>query len=620
MASYLNKEILTRTPAIDVGKSSQNPHVADARTGEASYLNTSTSRHFPLRIALIYAGFAIVWVVVTDILVELAPVDAFTRAIINDLKGWLFVAVTSALLYYLIQSRNDQELNLVARLRETISGSNDGLWIWNLRNDHIEVTTGGDSEVGWPAAETIHNMESWRAVVHPDDWINIADIRATLNDKENENLQIEQRIQTKTGGWHWFQIKGHVTSRDADGNIEVIEGTHHSIDALKQIQIELEHANRALKVLVATYRAISSCSTREEVFIQLVNTLTQEPEYSLVWIGEAVVEGQRIVPLTSGGASVAYLDDFVITWNSQDENIGSAGIAINSGKPCLVEDARETPRWAKRLEKLKEHNIRSAVAIPILLNDGTQYILKLDSAEPQSFAQNEYDTYKMIGQVLSLAISSFDVNFRFAQSETARVQIADRLQIALQGTIAALVEIVEKRDPYTAGHQQRVAKLAVAFGIEMGVSSDRLEGIYIGASIHDIGKIGVPTEILSKPGKLDETEIALIRRHPVIGNDIVKNIDFGWPVEKIVHQHHERWDGTGYPCGLKGEEIALEARIVAVADVVESMGTNRPYRPSIAWERVLGEIRDGKGTRYDPVVVDAALSVLERNAAKYGLG
>ena len=540
--------------------------------------------------------------------------------IISNLKGWLFVAVTSVLLYYLIRARQNRELNLAARLRETIAGTRDGLWIWNLRNDHIEVTTGGDSEVGWPAAETIHNMENWRAVVHPDDWINIADIRATLNDKENKNLQIEQRIQTKTGGWHWFQIKGRVTSRDADGNIEVIEGTHHSIDALKQIQIELEHANRALKVLVAAYRAISTCSTREELFTQIVHTLTQEPDYSLVWVGEAVVEGQRIVPLTSGGPSVAYLEDFVITWNSQDENIGSAGIAINSGEPCLVNDARETQRWAKRLGKLEEHNIRSAVAIPILLNDDTQYVLKLDSAEPQSFAQNEYDTYMMIGHVLSLAISSFDANNRFEQSETERLQIANRLQIARRGTIAALIEVVEKRDPYTAGHQHRVASLSVAIGTEMKTPETLLEGLFIGASIHDIGKIGVPTEILSKPGKLDDEELALIRRHATIGYGIVKNIDFGWPVEKIVHQHHERWDGSGYPQGLVGDDIALEARIVAVADVIESMGTNRPYRPSIPWARVLDEITGGRGTRYDPGVVDAALRVLDANAAKFGLG
>ena len=170
---------------------------------------------------------------------------------------------------------------------------------------------------------------------------------------------------------------------------------------------------------------------------------------------------------------------------------------------------------------------------------------------------------------------------------------------------------VEKRDPYTGGHQNRVGELAVEIAQEMDVSPHLIEGIRLGAAMHDIGKIGVPVEILTKPGKLDEGEMALVRRHPDIGYDIVKEIDFGWPVAEIVRQHHERVDGSGYP---------LEARIVAVADVIESMATHRPYRPALPLSVVEEELRKGRGVRYDADVVDAALRVLRHATLEPKIG
>jgi len=174
-------------------------------------------------------------------------------------------------------------------------------------------------------------------------------------------------------------------------------------------------------------------------------------------------------------------------------------------------------------------------------------------------------------------------------------------------TVEVATTLSEMRDPYTAGHERRVAAIAVAIGAELGFDARRQEALRVVGYLHDIGKITIPTEILSKPGKLNPIELQLIQGHPQAGYEILKDVEFPWPVAQIVLQHHERIDGSGYPQGLKGEAILLEARIMAVADVVEAMSSHRPYRPGLGIDKALAEIERGRGTAYDPVVAEACL-------------
>ncbi len=185
----------------------------------------------------------------------------------------------------------------------------------------------------------------------------------------------------------------------------------------------------------------------------------------------------------------------------------------------------------------------------------------------------------------------------------------DKLRRILIGTIKAFASAVEKRDLYTAGHQRRVAQLGRTLAKEMDLDGDRVEGIYMAGLVHDIGKIAIPAEILNKPGKLNPLEFELIKAHPQVGYEILKDIEFPWPLAEIVYQHHERLDGSGYPRGLKDGEILLEARILAVADVVEAMAYYRPYRPALGIEEALKEIKKGRGVLYDPQAVDACVRV-----------
>lgn len=200
---------------------------------------------------------------------------------------------------------------------------------------------------------------------------------------------------------------------------------------------------------------------------------------------------------------------------------------------------------------------------------------------------------------------------------TESKQAKERLEKTLDATIEAMSKIIEAKDPYTSGHQHRVCQLAVPLAQELGLPEDKIEGIRIASLIHDIGKIGLSTEILSKPTKLADIEFSLIKEHSQIGYDILKAIDFFYPVDKIVLQHHERINGSGYPNNLKGDEILLEAKIIGVTDVVEAMSSFRPYRPALGIDKALQEIIQNKGTLYDLEVVDACIKLFKEKGFKF---
>jgi response regulator RpfG family c-di-GMP phosphodiesterase len=188
---------------------------------------------------------------------------------------------------------------------------------------------------------------------------------------------------------------------------------------------------------------------------------------------------------------------------------------------------------------------------------------------------------------------------------------AVRFQKAMEGSVQAIALAVEMRDPYTSGHQNRVAELACAIARKVGLSKDRIYGLQMASVIHDLGKLTIPGEILCKPGRLSGPEYAMIQTHVQSGYDILKKIDFPWPLAEIVLQHHERMDGSGYPKGLAGEAIMMEARILSVSDVFETIGSHRPYRPSLGLKKAMGELTVNSGTLYDADVVAACQELVE---------
>lgn len=220
------------------------------------------------------------------------------------------------------------------------------------------------------------------------------------------------------------------------------------------------------------------------------------------------------------------------------------------------------------------------------------------------------------GNIIAVFGVVHDITER-TQTEKELQRSYDRLRETLIATVNALASTIEMRDPYTAGHQRRVTLLACAIAEEMGLTNDQFDGLRMAGLIHDLGKINVPAEILSKPGRINDIEHSIIKFHPQICHDILKTIELPWPVATIVLQHHERLDGSGYPQGLKGDEIMLEARILAVADVVEAMASHRPYRPALGVNQALEEITMQRGTLYDSEVIDACIRVFSKKKFKF---
>ena len=285
--------------------------------------------------------------------------------------------------------------------------------------------------------------------------------------------------------------------------------------------------------------------------------------------------------------------------------------ALQEGKPQLINDPKTIQGLMaeltenKIMKKLvpKIYSIldtRSVINVPLVSKGEAIGLLDVSRKEP--FTEFDLKRFETIsGQFTSII---------------ERKQAEQKLKKTMDATIETVSKIIEVKDPYTAGHQQRVSQLAIAIAKELNLSQDKVEGIRIASLIHDIGKIGLPTEILSKPTKLTDTEFNLIKEHSQKGYDILKSIDFAYPVDQIVLQHHEKINCTGYPNKIKGDKILLEAKIIGVADVVEAMSSHRPYRPALGIDRALEEILKNKGILYDPGVVDACLKLFKEKGFK----
>jgi PAS domain S-box-containing protein/putative nucleotidyltransferase with HDIG domain len=270
----------------------------------------------------------------------------------------------------------------------------------------------------------------------------------------------------------------------------------------------------------------------------------------------------------------------------------------------LLASTTEKDRQARTRNTCNGEGYESVALIPLKGENGNIGLLQLNDSRRNCFNLELIKYYEGIAQSIGIVLSR----------QRAREQLEDsyhRLQRAIEGAVRSIALTTEMKDPYTAGHQQRVAILARAIAEEIKLTSEQIETIGYAAILHDIGKIKIPSEILSKPGRLNNYEMDLIKTHPQIGHEIVKTLELPWNICPIVLKHHERLDGSGYPQGLKGEDIPIEARIMAVADVVEAMASHRPYRPSLGIDTALEEISNNKDTLYDSLVVDACITLFK---------
>ena len=372
-------------------------------------------------------------------------------------------------------------------------------------------------------------------------------------------------------------------------------------DLLRKIQL----TSRALKTLSEANLALLRAQDMDGLLTEICRAAVEAGGYRMAWVGRVQNDAeQSIVPLASFGDGVqTYLET---TRFSQGDGADPVGLAVKLGQPQILQNIWADAVPASWRQAARDHNFSSVIALPISGPDAPFGVLAIYSGGTEGFITEEVKLLEELAEDMAYGIASQGLRHERDQSLKESQLYLSQLQNNLEETIKAFASTIEIRDPYTAGHQRRVATLARAIGQELGLTDEQIEGLYFAALIHDLGKIKVPAEILSNPGHLSEVEFMLIKVHPQAGYDILKGIHFPWPIAKIVQQHHEKLDGSGYPHGLKGDDILLESRILTVADIVESMASHRPYRPSLGVEMALNEIAQGRGTHFDPVVVDAA--------------
>jgi len=397
----------------------------------------------------------------------------------------------------------------------------------------------------------------------------------------------------------------------------VLQATIRDISRRRHNERRLKQLNRALQTLSRANHIMVHAHNESGFLDEICRAIVEVGGYRLAWVGFAQYDDARSVkPIAQFGFEQGYLDELRISWQDNEYGCGPTGRAIRTSKPAIVQDIHNDPKYAPWRDEAIKRGYASSIALPLVFDGETFGALNIYSAEADAFNDEELALLVELAGDIAYGIRNQRMRLDHTSLEEERKGHEARLQDALLQTIQAITVMLEKRDPYTAGHQRRTADLAVAIAEEMKLDPVRIDGIRFGSMIHDIGNIYVPSEILNRPGKLTPSELNIVRSHAQVGYDIVKDIDFPWPVAQMILTHHERLDGSGYPAGLKDGEIPLEARIIAVVDVIEAMLSHRPYRPALGLEAALQELKNNRSIKYDERVVDACLRLfVDKNYA-----
>jgi len=404
--------------------------------------------------------------------------------------------------------------------------------------------------------------------------------------------------------------------RDGLFAVDIIPGTNMSVATFVDFT-EFNRIDRALKAISAVTVAMIHAVNEEELLKTVCQKIVEVGGYSLAWVGYVRTDPQqKVQPMAYAGINNAYLAKLNINLLDPKRGQGPTGTAIRTGIPVVSREFKKDDTFKPWLKDALRRGFKSSMDIPLMADNKAFGVLSIYSSDADVFDNEEQKLLLDMGNNLAYAINSLQARLEGNQTAQKLEKSLEKMQRILMQAVTSLGTALDIKDPYTAGHQKKVGRLAIAIAEEMGLSKDQIEGISVAGNLHDIGKIYVPSEILSKPGKLSDLEFAMIKTHCQAGYEIIKEIEFPWPVAEVLLQHHERMNGSGYPRGLAGDELLLEARIMAVADVVEAMASHRPYRPALGIDTALDEILSNRGILYDPDVVDACLLLFREKGFK----
>jgi PAS domain S-box-containing protein len=495
-----------------------------------------------------------------------------------------------------------------ARLKIAMTAAHMGAWTLDLARGALAYSDEFCELMGLPSGMSHPDLAALLAAIHPDD-------------RERIGAMLRQADRMPAAGWadfrvvwpdatvHWLSARASV-ERDAAGVARKLTGLGMDITERKNSELALLRVNRALRSLSAVNERLIHEQDEDGLLTAVCRVIVEHGGYPMAWVGRALHDEQRSVRcLARYGDAGDYLERAAIVWSDDEHGRGVTGSAIRTGTTQINQNYALDAGGGPWREDALRRGFRASIAFPLRDAGGVHGALTIYAAEPDSFDADAVKLLQELADDLAFGIVTLRMVAERDRMAHEQHHHEARLRESLIESVQALATTLELRDPYTAGHQKRVAALAKAIGQEMGLPEPRLQGMHLAASIHDVGKIQIPSEILNKPGRLSGIEMELIRTHATAGHDILKDIRFPWPIARIVHEHHEHLDGSGYPKRLDGAQILLESSIVTVADVVEAMTSHRPYRPGLGLEAALEHIVQYRGSWYRPEVVDACLKL-----------
>ncbi|MGB7977208.1 MAG: PAS domain S-box protein [Roseiarcus sp.] len=417
-----------------------------------------------------------------------------------------------------------------------------------------------------------------------------------------EQITYERRIRQASGEERLCEV----TLVRLPSNVRLLRASFVDITERNRAQTALQRLNRTHRTLSAAGTAVVRATTEKELLDDMCRVAVEIGGYRLAWIGFVHHdEAKTVRPVAWAGEHPEFVQAANISWAETARGRGPTGTAVRTGEVQVNQNAAVNPALAPWSAEMLRYDLKSSIALPLKNRLEVFGTLTFYSAESDAFGPEEVMLLKQLAADLAYGISA-------QRDHAGRESALLALQENLKSTVQAIATAVEMRDAYTAGHQRRVADLATAIAREIGLKEEQIEGLYLAAAIHDVGKINVPAELLSKPGKLTSLEYQILQTHVQTGYEIIKGIQFPWPIAQIILQHHERLDGSGYPQGLKDEAILPEAKILSVADVMEAMLSHRPYRPALGLDAALAEIEAGKGRLYDQKAVEGCVDLFRR--------
>ena len=399
--------------------------------------------------------------------------------------------------------------------------------------------------------------------------------------------------------------------------------TEFDVTAREKAELTLERIGRALRTLNACNEALLRVETESDLLNSICRIIVEKGGYAMAWYGAPVparavtVQGTMVQPLAQYGREDGFLAEAKSSWVDLQQVPDPTSTAVRAEADQVFSNLSVDFPMDEWQEAALKRGYRSCVALPIKGQNGTLGVLTIFASIPDAFDETEVVLLRDLAKDMAYGIETRRMLANLDHLSSENQQYREVLQKSLEGSVKAIADSVEKRQTVKTDYEKGpglghlTSALAGDIAREMGLPQETIHNIELAAWVHDLGNITLPAEMFTKPSRLTEEEMALVKNHARVGYELLKNINLPESVATMVWQHHERQDGSGYPQGLKGDEILLESRIMAVADVVESMVTRRPYRQAPGIELALQEIERGKGTLFDAAVVDACLRLFK---------